>query len=82
MQEWEAIFLDTPRLFEPAEIIFRGQKCQTSHISHIELLEDDVQPKYRVKTISGGLYVGPVEDEASLSAPDTEKESEDKELCS
>lgn len=82
MPEWEAVFLDTPRLFEPAEIIFRGQKCQTSHISHIEILEEDEQTKYRVKTMSGGLYVGPVGDEALLSITDTDKEAGDKELYS
>lgn len=67
MQEWEAVFLDEPRLYEPAEIVFRGQKCQTSHISHIEKIDGGDPVRYRVRTMSGGVYVGSLENEVTSS---------------
>ena len=69
MQEWEAIFLDTPRLYECVDVLFRGKKCQTSHIASVEKLEGTEPLQYRVRTMSGGLYVGPVGTEADLAEP-------------
>lgn len=72
MSEWEAIFLDVPKLYEPVEVIFRGQKCQTSHVSRIEIIEDNDTVNYRVRTMSGGVYVGPVGRECEVDTTSNE----------
>ncbi|MEN6370711.1 MAG: hypothetical protein ABFD64_01730 [Armatimonadota bacterium] len=61
MPEWEAVFLGEPKLYESADIIFRGQKCQTSHISSVEKIDTAGPVRYRVRTMSGGVYVGSLE---------------------
>jgi hypothetical protein len=68
VQEWEAIFLETPRLYESVNVLFRGQKCQTSHIANIQIVDGTYPVQYRVKTMSGGVYVGPVSSDVGPSA--------------
>jgi hypothetical protein len=68
VQEWEAVFLETPRLYESVNVLFRGQKCQTSHIANIQTVEGTDPVQYRVKTMSGGVYIGPVSGDVGLSA--------------
>ncbi|MEN6519813.1 MAG: hypothetical protein ABFD46_01485 [Armatimonadota bacterium] len=77
MPEWEAVFLDEPRLYEPADIIFRGQKCQTSYISSIEKIDTAGPVKYRVRTMSGGVYLGSLEN-AGTSTDESDYDSWDQ----
>lgn len=60
MQEWETVFLETPRLFETVPVFLMGKRYETSHISSIEVIESVEPMSYRVKTMSGGIYIGPV----------------------
>lgn len=68
MQEWDAVFLEIPRLYESADIIFRGKKCQTSHISSVETVEGTEPMNYRVKTMTGSVYIGPVATEETIES--------------
>lgn len=68
MQVWETVFLNTPRLFETVDVYFRGRKCQTSHISTVETIEGTDPVQYRVKTMSGGVYIGPIGTEEEAAA--------------
>ena len=76
MQEWEVIFLDVPRLYESVEVFFDGKRYPTSHITTIETVAGTDPPHYRVRTISGGQYVGPVgtEDDVTVAEPEAEPE--------
>jgi hypothetical protein len=71
MQEWEAVFLDTPRLYETVPVFLLGKRYETSHIMSVETLDGTDPISYRVKTMSGGIYVGPIGSEPELEIPET-----------